>query len=213
VKGSRIHDPLAIQIAGFQGNALVPPAKYSPLAPAIDEYERLRACASGNGDDLHFHACTGKCFSMKSRSGIIAKYPHVAGRHAPVLTSHHCGRDLTSRQHVGGTIFNFGTTYGIFCESDERVCGVQANADKVNLGRFRHYASVNGGCQSGWALGCPKAFMNPARLVFQEGSCDGNLLLPAREDFAARQIEGGIFSVAAGITQQAGFRQGKDHPA
>jgi hypothetical protein len=30
-----------------------------------------------------------------------------------------------------------------------------------------------------WALGYPKAFMNPARLVFQEGSCDGNLLITA----------------------------------
>jgi hypothetical protein len=50
--------------------------------------------------------------------------------------------------------------------------------------------------------------MNPARLVFQEGACDGNLLLPAREDFATGQIEGGIFSMASRITQQAGFTFG-----
>jgi hypothetical protein len=109
---------LAIQIVRLQGNPLIPPAKYGSLAPAVDEYERLRACASWNGDDLHLHACTVKRFSMKSRSGIVTEYPHVAGRHAPVLTGHHCGRDLTSRQHVGGTIFNFGTTCRVICESN-----------------------------------------------------------------------------------------------
>jgi hypothetical protein len=66
---------------------------------------------------------------------------------------------------------------------------------------------------TGYDLGCPKAFVHLARLVFEEGPGDDNLLLPTGKDFAARQIEGGILPVAAGVAQQAGFRQRKDDAA
>jgi hypothetical protein len=62
-------------------------------------------------------------------------------------------------------------------------------------------------------LGRPEAFMHFARLVFEEWAVDDDVLLPAGKHFAARQVESGILLVAAGISHQAGLRQGEDDAA
>ena len=61
--------------------------------------------------------------------------------------------------------------------------------------------------------GSPEAFVYLAGLVFEEWTGDDDRLLPAGKDFAAGQVEGGILLVAAGITHEAGFRQGEDDAA
>jgi hypothetical protein len=66
---------------------------------------------------------------------------------------------------------------------------------------------------TGRELGCPKAFVHFARLVFEEWPGDDDRLLPAGKDFAAGQIKGGILLVAAGVAQEGGFRQREDNAA
>ena len=162
MQGLGIHNPLRDPDRHrLQGNALIAPAKHGSFAPAVDQYERLRARSSLNGDDLGLYACAGECLLMKSRRSVVAQDSDVARRHAPVLTSHDGGCDLAPRQNVGRTVFNFGTPFRVICEGNERVCRVQAHTDKVNLGRLSHLASVNA------ALRNPKTFVHLARLVFQ----------------------------------------------
>ena len=71
-QGSGVHDPLAIQMAGLQSDPLIAPAKNCSLARAVDEYQRLRACASCDCDELRFHARVRKSFAMQCPSLVIA---------------------------------------------------------------------------------------------------------------------------------------------
>ena len=102
----------------------------------------MGAGASGNRDDLRLDAGTCEGFLVQGRSRVVTKDAYVAGGHAPALTSDHGGRNLASRQERRGAVFHFGTAFRIVCQGNERVCRIQADADKVNLGRFCHPASV-----------------------------------------------------------------------
>jgi len=165
VKGSRIHDPLAIQMGRLQGDPLIAPAKHGPLAPAVDQYERLGARSSVNGDDLGFYARTGERFLMQSRRGVVAQnFQHIEST-CPSADKPPLRSLPGPRQHVGRMIFNFGTACGVICEGDEGVGRVQAHTDKVNLGRLRHLASVNG--ETHGPLGNPKTLVYLARFVLQ----------------------------------------------
>jgi hypothetical protein len=67
-----IHNRFAIKFAGLKDKPLIAPAKNRSLARAVDEYQRLRACASWDCDELRFHARARKSLAMQCPSLVIA---------------------------------------------------------------------------------------------------------------------------------------------
>src|ERR1700683_3744522 len=57
----------------------------------------------------------------------------------------------------------------------------------------------------------PEAFVDCASFLFQIGSGDDGGTLAPGKNFAARQVERGIFVVAAGVTKETLLRQRVDH--
>ena len=106
VKGSRIHDPFAVEIAGLKNKPLVAPAKHRALTAVIDQDKGLWAVAAWDSDELCFHTGAGKGFAMKGRGNVVAQLSYIPSAQSPVLTGDDSGRDLSSRQQGRSLVFN-----------------------------------------------------------------------------------------------------------
>ena len=144
VQQARIHNPLALQVARLQRNPPIAPAQHGAFAHAVHQNQRLRAGASRSGNDLRLDPRARKFLAMQQGRVVLAELSHVARPHAPVLASHYGRRHLAAGQHRCGTVFNLGTTFRKCRERDERVGGVQSNADQLHLRRFSHIFTING---------------------------------------------------------------------
>ena len=60
-----------------------------------------------------------------------------------MLAGYDGGGDLSAGESADGGVFRFGATRGVGGERDDRVGGVEANADEVNLRGFCHLLNVN----------------------------------------------------------------------
>ncbi len=143
VEGAGVDDPVAVEIGGVEGEAFVAAAEDGALAFGVDEDEGLGAGSAGDGDDAGFDAGVGEGFAMEGGGEVVAEFADVAGAQAPVLAGDDGGRDLSAGEGADGGVFGLGAAGGVGGERDNGVGGVQSDADKVNLRRFRHGFTVN----------------------------------------------------------------------
>ncbi len=148
VQRVRIDNPIALQLVRLKDKPLIPSAEHRPLAPAVDNDQRLRAGATCHRDQPRLDARAGKLPAMQCRRVIIAQLPHIPGAHSPGLTRNHGGRNLPSRQHIRRAVLHLGTGRGKALKRNQRVRGIQPHADQINLGQLRHIVTVNGGIAS-----------------------------------------------------------------
>lgn len=95
---------------------------------------------------------------MEGGGEVVAEFADVAGVKTPVLARNNGGGDLSTGEYGCGGVLDFGSPGGVTGEWDYGVCGIQADADKVNLRRFRHPFTLNewNGSNTEWPVGAPK---------------------------------------------------------
>src|SRR5262249_10431250 len=80
--------------------------------------------------------------AVKVSSIIITEFADVPGSESPGLASDHGAGDLAPGKNAGGFEFDFGAASGILVEGDERVGGIEADADHIYLRRRVHWKRV-----------------------------------------------------------------------
>ncbi len=60
-----------------------------------------------------------------------------------MLAGDYGGGYLSAGERADGGVFGLGAAGGVGGERDDRVGGVEANTDEVNLRGFRHLSTVN----------------------------------------------------------------------
>ena len=143
MEGAGVDDPVAVEVGGVEGEALVAAAEDGALAFGVDEDEGLGAGCAGDGDDAGFDTGVGEGFAMEGGGEVVAEFADVAGAEAPVLAGDDGGGDLSAGEGADGGVFGLGAAGGVGGERDDGVGGVEADADKVDLRRFRHGFTVN----------------------------------------------------------------------
>jgi hypothetical protein len=81
---------------------------------------------------MRFDAVVGELGAVESCGEVVADFADVAGTESPGLAGDHRGSDLTAGEDVGGAELNFGAGSGVVVNRNERVCGVEADADDVD---------------------------------------------------------------------------------
>ncbi len=104
----------------------------------------MEAGGSGHGDNPCFCAQAAKGFLMQARSIVVSELAHVAAAQTPGLAGHNGGGYLAAGLDGTTGILDLGTGLRESFERDEGVCGVEADADQVNLGQNHHSAIVTG---------------------------------------------------------------------
>ena len=75
---------------------------------------------------------------MEGGGEIVAELADIAGAEAPVLAGDDGGGDLSAGKSADGGVLGLGAARGVGGERDDRVGGVETDADEVNLRRIRH---------------------------------------------------------------------------
>ena len=134
VEGAGFEDPLAAEVAGLKGETVVALPEYGALAGIVDEDEGLLTGAARRGEEMRFYAEAGEFGAVQGGGGIVANFSDVAGAQSPGLASDHGGGDLAAGENVGGAEFDLGAGSGVGVNGNERVGGVQTDADDVDFG-------------------------------------------------------------------------------
>src|SRR5579885_762070 len=101
-KRARMDHPFAIEVARLQHEPLVFAAEHGALACAINQNQRLRACAAGDCDELRFNSGFGKGLAVKIGCAVVAKLADVACLQAPTGAGHGSSGHLAAGEHGSG---------------------------------------------------------------------------------------------------------------
>lgn len=134
VKSAGIQDPLFVQFFRAQGEAVVAFPKDGALAEVVHKNKGLLAGTAGRGEEMRFDAQARKFRAVKSGGAVVTDLADVARAQSPLLARHHGSGDLPARQDFRGAKFDFGAARGIVSDGNERIRGVQAHADDIELG-------------------------------------------------------------------------------
>ncbi len=122
----------------MQRQAVVAFPKDGTFAAVIDKDESLLAGTAGRGEKMGFDAEAGKFRAMQLGGDVVADFADVARAQAPLPAGNHGGGDLAAGKHFRGTKFDLGAARRIMRDGNQRVCGVEADADNIHFGRIRH---------------------------------------------------------------------------
>ena len=128
-----------LKLGGLKDEAFVVAAENGALTVGVNENEGLVARAIGHTEQTCFNACAGKFGAMQLRGVVVAEFADVARAKSPDLASNHGAGDLAARENAGGFEFDFRAACGIFTQRDERVSGVEADADNIDFGNGGHW--------------------------------------------------------------------------
>ncbi len=131
-------DPIALEFFRTQRQAVVAFPKDGALAAVIDKDEGLLAGTAGRGEKMGFDAEARKFRAVQLGGDVVADFADVTCAQAPLLAGNHGGRDLAAGQHFRGTKFDLRAARGIVRDGNQRVGGVEADADYIHFGRIRH---------------------------------------------------------------------------
>ena len=126
--------PFAAEFFRSKGQAMVAFPQDGALAFIIDKDKGLLAGTSRGGDQMGFHAQPIKFCAMNHGRMVVSHFANIPGAQAPLLASNHRGRDLPARQDIRGMKLDFGAERGIARHRNERVGGIQPDADNIHLG-------------------------------------------------------------------------------
>jgi hypothetical protein len=133
VEGVGLEDPLALKVIRSESETVVALPEDGALAGVVDKDEGLLAGAAWGGEKMRLYSATREFGAMQGRGGIVANFADVSRAQSPELAGDHGGGDLASGENVGGAEFNLGARSGVAVNGNERVGGVQANADDVDF--------------------------------------------------------------------------------
>src|SRR6266481_1071411 len=139
VKSTRLGDPFALEFFRAKGQARVAFPENGAFAGVIHKNERLLAGTPGGREEMRRDAEPGKFRAVHRGSAVVAQFTDVTGTQSPLLASNHGGGDLAAGQDIRGSKFDLGPARGIVFDGNERVGGIESNADDVNLGGFGHF--------------------------------------------------------------------------
>jgi hypothetical protein len=143
MKGAGIDYPFAAELVRLEDEPVVAAAEDSPLAALVDKDERLRARPSGDSDEPRLDARVGEGLTMERGGYVIAELADVASGDTPALAGDYGRGDLASGKDSHVAILDFGAAQRVLDERDYGVGGVEADADKIDLCKFRHFYTVN----------------------------------------------------------------------
>jgi len=143
VKGAGFEDPVALEVAGLEGEAVVALPEDGALASVVDEDEGLLAGAARRGEEMRFDAEVCELGAVQRSGEVVADFADIAGAEPPRLAGDHSGGDLAAGEHVGGAEFDFGAGGGVMMNRNKRVGGVEADADDVDFGCGGHLTGPN----------------------------------------------------------------------
>ena len=92
---------------------------------------------------MRFHAEAREFGAVQGGGEIVADFADVAGAQSPGLAGDHGGGDLASGEDASGAEFHLGPSGGELVNGNERVGGVEADADDVDFGSGAHLAWPN----------------------------------------------------------------------
>jgi hypothetical protein len=138
MEGAGVDDPVALEVVGLEGEAVVAAAEDGALALGIDEDEGLGAGAAGDGGDAGFDTGVGEGLVVECGGDIVAQLADIAGAEAPVLAGDDGGGDLSAGEEGEVAVLGLGAAGGIGGEGNYGVGGVEADADEIDLGKLRH---------------------------------------------------------------------------
>jgi hypothetical protein len=134
VKRAGVDDPLATELFRTKSDSIVAAPEDGALTGTIHKNKGLLAGASRSGEEMRLDAGSQKFRRMDGGCGIVANFADVSSTKSPVLASHHGAGDLSTGENVCGTEFHLRAALGEVRERNQRVRGVEPNADGVNLG-------------------------------------------------------------------------------
>ncbi|HKW33079.1 MAG TPA: hypothetical protein VJN92_08740 [Candidatus Acidoferrum sp.] len=132
MKCPRVDDPVAVELFGAQREAMVAAPQDGALAGVVDKNERLLAGAIGRGEKMCLDAEARKFRGVQRGSAVSADFADVARAKSPLLAGNDSSGSLSAGENGGGANFDFGAARGIVRDGDQRVGGVQADADDVD---------------------------------------------------------------------------------
>jgi hypothetical protein len=124
MESAGFQDPITMQIAGLESEAIVALPEDGALAGVVDQDEGLLAGATGSGEEIRFDAEVGELGAVEGCGEVVANFSDVAGAQSPGLAGDHGGGDLSAGKDVGGAEFDFGAGGWVVMDGDERVGGV-----------------------------------------------------------------------------------------
>ena len=122
----------------LQGQSVVALPENGALAGVVDQDDRLLAGASRGGEQMGLDPQAFELGAVNCGGAVVADLADIAGAQTPLLAGGDRGCDLSARQDVGGTKFDFGSQRGIVRQTNQRVGSIQSDTDQVNLGRWIH---------------------------------------------------------------------------
>lgn len=138
MKRAGVDDPIAVKFFGAERKAMVAAPEDGALAGVINEDEGLLAGAVGRGEEMRFDAEAGKFGGVERGGAVSANFADVTRAESPLPAGDDGGGGLAAGENGGGANFDFRAARGIVRDGNERVGGVEADADEVDgLGVLR----------------------------------------------------------------------------
>ena len=132
MKRAGVDDPVAQKLFGAQREAMVAAPEDGAFAGVVDENEGLLAGAIGSGEKMRFDAEAGKFCGVKRGGAVSTDFADVARAESPLLAGDDGGGGLSAGKNRGGTNLDFRAARGIVRDGNQRVGGVEADADEVD---------------------------------------------------------------------------------
>ena len=133
VKRPSVDDPIALKFFGTQREAMVAAPKDGTLAGVVDENEGLLAGAIRRGEKMRFDAEPREFRGVQRGGAVSADFAHIARTQSPLLAGDDSGGSLAAGENRGGANFDFGAARRIVHDGDQRVGGVEADADEIDV--------------------------------------------------------------------------------
>jgi hypothetical protein len=117
----------------LESEAVVALPEDGALAGVVNEDESLLAGAAWRGEEMRFDAEARELGAMQRSGKVVTDFADVTRAKSPGLAGDHGGGDLASGENVGGAEFDFGTGGGVVLNGNQRVGGVEADANDVDF--------------------------------------------------------------------------------
>ena len=132
MKCAGVDDPVALKLFGAEREAVVAPPEDGALAGVVNKNEGLLAGAVGRGEEVRFDAEAGEFGGVERGGAVSADFADVARAESPLLAGGDGGGGLSAGENGGGANFDFVAARGIVRDGNQRVGGVEADADEVD---------------------------------------------------------------------------------
>lgn len=141
MKSAGVENPIALELFRAEGEAAVALPENGTLAGVVHEDERLLAGTRRGGEKVRLDAEASKFGAMECSPGVIANLADIARSEPPLLAGDDGSGDLAARQNRCGANFDFGAARWKMTNGNERVDGVETDADEIDFGDLCHVGS------------------------------------------------------------------------